>query len=101
MEIRCRLQSPLQASVNIYSDLMLFPATQFMVRKFDPGFRINLGINYLTNALDTSHEVWSPLPLTAAVMEMMQALRVDDMGECDHGALVRYYERMAKVEVKR
>lgn len=72
-----------------------------MDRKFKPGFRINLHIKDLTNALDTSHELGVPLPLTASVLEMMQALRVDELGEADHGALVRFYEKLAKVEVKR
>lgn len=72
-----------------------------MDRKFDPGFRINLHIKDLNNVLETSHEMGVPLPLTAAVMEMMQALRVDGMGDADHGSLIRYYEKMAKVEVKR
>jgi len=72
-----------------------------MDRKFDPGFRINLHIKDLNNVLETSHEMGVPLPLTAAVMEMMQALKVDGMGDADHGSLVRYYEKMAKVEVKR
>lgn len=70
-------------------------------RKFDPGFRINLHIKDLNNVLETSHEVGVPLPLTAAVMEMMQALKVDGMGDADHGSLVRYYEKLAKTEVKR
>ncbi|WP_261305226.1 2-hydroxy-3-oxopropionate reductase [Paenibacillus andongensis] len=72
-----------------------------MDRNFDPGFRINLHIKDLSNVLETSHEVGVPLPLTAAVMEMMQALKVDGMGDCDHGSLIRYYEKMAKVEVNR
>jgi 2-hydroxy-3-oxopropionate reductase len=72
-----------------------------MDRKFDPGFRINLHIKDLNNVLETSHEMGVPLPLTAAVMEMMQALKVDGMGDDDHGGLIRYYEKMAKVEVKR
>ncbi|MCY9670150.1 2-hydroxy-3-oxopropionate reductase [Paenibacillus alginolyticus] len=72
-----------------------------MDRNFDPGFRINLHIKDLSNVLETSHEVGVPLPLTAAVMEMMQALKVDGMGDCDHGSLIRYYEKMAKVEVSR
>ncbi|KJR48958.1 2-hydroxy-3-oxopropionate reductase [Desulfosporosinus sp. I2] len=72
-----------------------------MDRKFDPGFRINLHIKDLSNVLDTSHELGVPLPLTAAVMEMMQALKVDGMGDADHGSLARYYEKMAQVEIKR
>lgn len=72
-----------------------------MDRKFNPGFRINLHIKDLANVLETSHEIGVPLPLTAAVMEMMQALKVDGMGDNDHGGLVKYYEKLAKVEVKR
>ena len=70
-------------------------------RKFNPGFRINLHIKDLANALDTSHELGVPLPLTAAVMEMLQALKVDGQGDADHCSLVRYYEKMAQVEVRR
>lgn len=72
-----------------------------MDRKFNPGFRINLHIKDLSNVLETSHEMNVPLPLTASVMEMMQALKADGMGDLDHGSLVRYYEKLAKVEVKR
>jgi len=72
-----------------------------MDRKFNPGFRINLHIKDLANALETSHEIGVPLPLTSAVMEIMQALKVDGMGEDDHGSLIRYYEKMAKIEVTR
>lgn len=72
-----------------------------MDRNFNPGFRIGLHIKDLNNVLETSHEIGVPLPLTAAVMEMMQALRVDGMAELDHGALIRYYEKLAHVEVTR
>lgn len=70
-------------------------------RKFNPGFRINLHIKDLANALDTSHELGVPLPLTASVIEMLQALKVDGQGDADHCSLVRYYEKMAQVEVRR
>ena len=70
-------------------------------RKFNPGFRINLHIKDLATALDTSHELGVPLPLTASVMEMLQALKVDGQGDADHCSLVRYYEKMAQVEVRR
>jgi len=72
-----------------------------MDRKFNPGFRIDLHIKDLQNVLDTAHETGTPLPLSAAVMEMMQAMRVDGMGGLDHGALIRHYEKLAQVEVKR
>lgn len=72
-----------------------------MDRKFNPGFRINLHIKDLQNVLDTSHECGVPLPLTAAVMEMMQALKVDGKGDNDHGGLIQHYEKLAQVQVKR
>ena len=70
-------------------------------RNFKPGFRIELHIKDLQNALDTSHAVGVPLPLTAAVMEIMQAMRVDGKAGDDHGGLIQYYEKMAGITVKR
>ncbi|ATA22730.1 2-hydroxy-3-oxopropionate reductase [Brenneria goodwinii] len=76
-------------------------APMVLDRNFKPGFRIDLHIKDLANALDTSHGVGAQLPLTAAVMEMMQALKADDLGTADHSALARYYEKLAKVEITR
>ena len=70
-------------------------------RKFDPGFRINLHIKDLNNALETAHDVGVPLPLTAGVMEILQSLKIDGAGGDDHSAIVKYYEKLAKVEVRR
>ncbi len=75
-------------------------APMVLNRNFKPGFRIDLHIKDLANALDTSHSVGAQLPLTSAVMEMMQALRVDGLGTADHAALACYYEKLAKVDVK-
>jgi len=72
-----------------------------MDRKFDPGFKINLHIKDLKNALEASHEIGVPLPLTASVMEIMQALKVEGLGNNDHGGLIQYYEKLARTEVKR
>ena len=60
-----------------------------------PGFRIDLHIKDLNNALATGHEVGSPLPLTALVMEMMQTLKADGLEKCDHSALAKYYEKLS------
>lgn len=76
-------------------------APMVMDRNFRPGFRIDLHIKDLANALDTSHDVGAQLPLTAAVMEMMQALRAEGQGNADHSALACYYEKLAKVEITR
>jgi 2-hydroxy-3-oxopropionate reductase len=68
---------------------------------FKPGFRIELHIKDLQNALDTGHNLNVPLPLTANVMETLQALKVDGMAANDHSAIVRFYEKLAKIEVRK
>jgi 2-hydroxy-3-oxopropionate reductase len=67
---------------------------------FKPGFRIELHIKDLANALDTAHELGVPMPLASGVMEIMQALRVDGKAGDDHGGMIQFYEKLAKVEVR-
>ncbi len=62
---------------------------------FKPGFKIDLHIKDLANALDTGHDVGSPLPVTAMVMEMMQTLKADGFGSDDHSALSKYYAKVS------
>jgi len=76
-------------------------APMVLDRNFKPGFRIALHIKDLANALDTSHGIGAHLPLTAAVMEMMQALKTSGQGSADHSALACYYEKLAQVEIAR
>ncbi|HIU77573.1 MAG TPA: 2-hydroxy-3-oxopropionate reductase [Candidatus Pelethocola excrementipullorum] len=68
---------------------------------FNPGFKIDLHIKDLTNALDTGHGVGAPLPLTSLVMEMMQTLRADGYGQNDHSALAKYYEKITGTEIRK
>jgi 2-hydroxy-3-oxopropionate reductase len=68
---------------------------------FKPGFRIELHIKDLQNALDTAHNLNVPIPLTANVMETLQALKTDGMAANDHSAIVRFYEKLAKIEVRK
>lgn len=76
-------------------------APMMMDRNFKPGFRINLHIKDLKNVLDTSHEVGVTLPLTASVMEIMQALKADGHEAEDHSSIVRYYEKLDNIIVQR
>lgn len=68
---------------------------------FKPGFRIELHIKDLANAIETGHEVGVPLPLTSQVMEIMQALKVDGKAGNDHSGIAQYYEKLAKFEARR
>jgi len=70
-------------------------------RNFKPGFRIELHIKDLMNALDTAHELGSPAVLTSQVLEMMRELQADGKGKHDHGGLIQYYEKKANIEVRK
>ena len=83
------------------STVMDAKAPMMMDGNFKPGFRINLHIKDLANALDTGHDVGAPLPLTASVMEMMQWLKTNGYEGEDHSALVRYYEYLSRADVRR
>jgi 2-hydroxy-3-oxopropionate reductase len=67
---------------------------------FKPGFRIELHIKDLANALDTAHELGVPVPLSSVVMEVMQALKADGKAGNDHGGIIQFYEQLAKVQVR-
>jgi 2-hydroxy-3-oxopropionate reductase len=82
------------------STVMNAKVPMILGRNFNPGFRIDLHIKDLQNALDTAHETNVAVPLTANVMETLQALKADGMGQLDHSAIARYYEKLAKIEIK-
>jgi 2-hydroxy-3-oxopropionate reductase len=44
---------------------------------------------------------WKFVNWPVRVMEIMQALKTDGLGDADHSGLVKYYEKMSQVEVKR
>jgi len=68
---------------------------------FKPGFRIELHIKDLLNALETAGELDVPVTLTSKVLEIMQALKAEGKAKDDHSGLVQYYEKLAKVKVRR
>lgn len=82
------------------STVMNAKAPMIMSRNFAPGFKIDLHIKDLNNAIETGHGVGSPLPLTASVMEMMQTLRADGHGQDDHSGIAKYYEKVGSTEIK-
>ncbi len=57
-----------------------------------PGFKVDLHIKDLRNAVDCAHAVGAPVPMTAQVMEVLQWLHRHGKGDADHSAVFRYYE---------
>ena len=83
------------------STVMNAKVPMMMEGNFEPGFRINLHIKDLNNALDTGHGLGTPLLLTAQVQEILQWLRNNGCGMEDHSAILKYYERITGVEVRK
>ena len=67
---------------------------------FKPGFRIELHVKDLLNALDTAHSLGVPVPLSGVVTETLKALKTGGKGGDDHGGLIQFYEKLAGVEVR-
>jgi 2-hydroxy-3-oxopropionate reductase len=83
------------------STVMEAKAPMIMAGDFKPGFKIDLHIKDLANAIDTAREVGAPLMLTSQVMEILQALKVDGKGQNDHSGIIQFYEKLARVEVRK
>ncbi len=57
-----------------------------------PGFKIDLHMKDLNNALDCAHSVGAPVPMTAEVQEVFQWMHSHEGGQKDHSAIAQYYE---------
>ena len=67
---------------------------------FRPGFKIDLTSRTWAMPWKPA-TVWAPqLPLTSQVMEMMQNPHADGLGESDHSAIARYYEKLTGTEIR-
>jgi 2-hydroxy-3-oxopropionate reductase len=82
------------------STVMNAKAPMMLAGNFKPGFKIDLHIKDLANALDTAAAVGTPLMLTAEVMQMLQHLHRVGEGQSDHSAILKFYEKMADTEVR-
>lgn len=81
------------------STVMDAKAPMMIAGNYKPGFRIELHIKDLTNALNAAHAVNAPVPLTGEVMEMMQSLKAYGFEKEDHSALARFYEKIADTSI--
>lgn len=75
-------------------------APRMFAGSFDPGFRIDLHTKDLANALETSRNLHTAVPLTAQLMEMMQALTNDGHAGLDHGGLALFYEKLNALSLR-
>ena len=83
------------------STVMEAKVPMMMAGNFNPGFKIDLHIKDLNNALDTGHGLGTPMILTSQVQEMLQWLHNNDCGGNDHSAILKYYEKLTGTEVRK
>ena len=81
------------------STVMNAKAPMMIDGNFKPGFKIDLHIKDLNNAIDTAHSVGAPLPLTAEVMEMLENLHAEGNGQLDHSGLALYYKKLSGISI--
>ncbi len=82
------------------STVMDAKVPMMMDGNFKPGFKVDLHIKDLNNALDTGHSVGTPMILTSAVQEMLEWLHNNGDGQSDHSAILKYYENITGTEVR-
>lgn len=75
-------------------------APKVLRRDFKPGFKIDLHIKDLKNAMEAADEAGSPAPFTQKALQIMQELALAGEGQSDHCAIARYYEGLAGIEIK-
>ncbi|MCH3918488.1 MAG: 2-hydroxy-3-oxopropionate reductase [Spirochaetia bacterium] len=81
------------------STVMNAKAPMMIAGDFKPGFRIDLHIKDLNNAIMSAHKFGSPLPLTVAVQEMFENLHAQGKGLEDHSGLALYYKQLSGISI--
>src|SRR5699024_8176135 len=77
------------------SNVLDAKAPMMLDLNFDPGFIIDLHLKDLNNVMETSTDIYVPLPLTASIKETLKAFTADGNGEDDHAAILKHYEKLA------
>jgi 2-hydroxy-3-oxopropionate reductase len=70
-----------------------------VAHQFAPGFRTDLHRKDLGIALSTAGANSVPVPVTALVTQLFEALAAAGKGNLDHSALVTVYEEMATFNI--
>lgn len=83
------------------STVMNAKAPMMLAGNDKPGFKIDLHIKDLNNALDCAHSVGAPVPMTAEVQEILQWMHSHEGGQKDHSAIAQYYEYLTGIQIGR
>ena len=77
------------------SNVMNAKAPMMLADNYNPGFRIDLHIKDLINAVNAGEIVDAPLPLTKEMLDVFKQLSEEGDGGSDHSAVAKHYENLA------
>ena len=83
------------------SNVMNTKAPMMYDRNFKPGFRIELHLKDITNAMETANELQIPLQVTSNLHQVLKSLVLDGNGTDDHSGILKFVEKQSGVEVKK
>ncbi len=83
------------------SNVMNAKAPMMFNRNFDPGFRIELHLKDITNAIQTANELNVPLQVTANLHQVLTSLVLNGKGKLDHSGILQFVEEQSTIEVKK
>lgn len=75
--------------------------TAAMDRQFEAGFRLDLHIKDMVNAVETGYAMGAPMPLGSLVLDQMKYLSANGLGSEDNATMMKYYEKLAGFEFSR
>jgi 2-hydroxy-3-oxopropionate reductase len=81
------------------SRVMELKGASMIAHNFEPGFRIDLHRKDLGIALATARASAAPVPVSAVVGQLFEALSASGRGDLDHSALITVYEELARFNV--
>lgn len=74
-------------------------APMMIEHNFKPGGPIRINHKDIKNVMDTAHSMDVPVPYTAQLYEILQALKIHGCMNDDHAGIVQYFEKLADIEV--
>ncbi len=81
------------------SRVMELKGASMIAHNFEPGFRIDLHRKDLGIALATARASAAPVPVSAVVGQLFEALSAAGRGDLDHSALITVYEELARFNI--
>lgn len=82
------------------SQILTDKAPKMFNRDFKPGGTLAINLKDITNVMDTAKEFEVPLVMTSVLHQIMLSLKISGNLMDDHSGIVKFYEKIAGVEVK-